>query len=454
MSKNKTDYTPPSRLVMRVIEGESNIRKEYPDIPVTQFGPNQICEIFDPTTDIVWGYAAVDKLIRGDTSIGGCRLKEDLSVAEVVSLAGDMTMKNAGARLGVTGGKSGVKANPDYFKMLESETEDSPDYKKRRGEKKDLMEKYAEAIAYLPSYTIAPDMGTDGTDMLNIYRWFEKIFGKNHSRGGTGREGGLDIDGWGSTAYGLLHAAQAIEKFFDWLHIEDAKVVINGFGNVGGMAAKFLTENGAKIIAVNDYHGVLYNESGLDVGGLINVMKHKDGVMAYDGEAVRYDARESEGEKRAKVLGELFKIPCDILIPAAVRDVIHAENYRNIDTKIIISGANGPVTPEIEKKLYDEKGIITLTDWIVNAGGVIAAYIEYEMDRSEAYAEIVTKADGTGREYVNNRIGNTISENVTEIADRIASSRKRGDSLYFRDAAVELAEGNLTCPERIKDVRL
>ncbi|MFC1558182.1 Glu/Leu/Phe/Val dehydrogenase [candidate division KSB1 bacterium] len=454
MSKGIAEYTPPLRLIIRISEGEDNIRREYPDIPVTQFGPNQICEVFDPTTNIVWGYVAIDKLIRGDTSIGGCRLKEDLSVREVVSLAGDMTMKNAGSRLGVTGGKSGVKTNPDYFKMREGETEDSTDYKKRKEEKKDLMEKYAEAIAYLPSYTIAPDMGTDGTDMLNIYRWFEKIFGKNHSRGGTGREGGLDIDGWGSTAYGLLHAAQAIEKFFDWLHIEGARVVINGFGNVGGMAAKIFTEKGAKIIAVNDYHGVLHNKNGLDVNGLFSVIKHKDGIMAYEGEAIRYDARESEGKERENILGELFKIPCDILIPAAVRDVIHEKNYKDIDAKIIIPGANGPVAPEIENKLYDEKGIITLTDWIVNAGGVIAAYIEYEMDRNKSYAEIVTKADGTGREYVNDRIGNTISENVTEIADRIASSRKRGDSLYFRDAAVELAEGNLISPARIKDVRL
>jgi len=447
-------YSPPSRLVMKLTEGKENIKKRYANIRFTKFGPEQICEIFDPITDIVWGYVVVDKLIRGDTSIGGNRHKIDLTLEEVVNLAADMTLKNAVARLGVGGGKSGIRVNPDYFKIWEGETEESPSYIRRREEKRDLMEKFAEAIAFLKSYTIAPDMGTDGKDMQNIYSLFEKMFGKNHGRGGTGREGCLDIDGWGSTAYGLLQAAKAFEQHFDEFHIEGVRVSINGFGNVGGFSAKLFAEEGAKIIAVNDYHGVLYNENGLDIDELLMVRKNKDGVMEYKRDAVRYDARNSDGEEKRKILEELFKIPCDILIPAAVRNVIHIENYKDVDTKVILQGANGPVSAEIEEKLYREKEIISITDWIANSGGVIAAYLELEMDRSPAYSEIVRSSDGIGKKYVNKRIGDTVGENVRQILERMEVAKRHGKEVLFRDSAIELAEGYLTCPARIKDVRL
>ncbi len=450
----KPTYNKPSRLVMKVTEGEENIKKNYPDVKFTKFGPNQICEIFDPATGIVWGYVVVDKLIRGNTSIGGNRHKKDLTMEEVANLAGEMTLKNAAARLGVAGGKSGIRVNPDYFKMWEGENEESSTYIKRKEEKRDLMKKYAEAIAYLESYTIAPDMGTDGKDMQDVYKYFEKIFGENHSRGGVGREGALDIDGWGCTAYGLLQSAKAVEEHFGDFHIENARVSINGFGNVGGFAAKFFAEEGAKIIAVNDCPGVLYNEDGLDVDELLVIRKSNNGIMEYTGEAVRYDARNCNEKEKRKILEKLFKIPCDILIPAAVRDVIHSENYKDVDAKIILPGANGPVHAEIEKKLYQEKEIISITDWIANSGGVITTHIELEMDRSPAYSENVKSLDGTGRKYVNKRIGDTVKENTNEILDRIEVARKRGKNLLFRDTAIELAEGYLSCPARIKDVRL
>lgn len=447
-------YKPPNRLEIKMTDGEEEIRINYPDIKNKKFGPNQICEIFDPTTNIVWGYVAVDRLIRGDTSIGGIRFRQDLTLEEVVNLASDMTYKNSGAKLGVAGGKSGMRINPDYFKIWEGETDESPSFIKRKEEKKELMEMIAGAIAHMNSYTIAPDMGTDGRDMLNIYMFYEKMFGKNHGRGGLGREGALDIDGWGCTAQGLLQVAKSVENHFNWFHIENAKVSINGFGNVGGYTAKLLSEEGAKIIAVNDYNGVICDEKGLNVDELLSLRKDKDGIMGYQGEAIRYDARKFDGKKKRKVLEELFKIPCDMLIPAAVRDVIHSDNYKNIDTKIIIPGANGPVPENIEKKIYFEKRIITMTDWIVNAGGVMATYFELEMDRNPQYAEIVKRSDGVGKEYVNKRIGETISENVIQIFEMMEIAKKVGKELLFRDASVELAEEYLTSSEKINDVRL
>ena len=137
-----------------------------------------------------------------------------------------------------------------------------------------------------------------------------------------------------------------------------------------------------------------------------------------------------------------------------MRDVIHVENYKDINAKIILEGANGPVSPEIEEKLYREKDIISITDWIANSGGVIAAYLELEMDRSPAYAEIVRSPDGIGKKYVNKRIGDTVSENVRQILERMEVAKRDGKELLFRDSAIELAEGYLICPARIKDVRL
>jgi len=444
-------YTPPNRLVVHLTEGADAIKRRYPEISLSGFGPEQIAKIIDPTTDRVWGYVVVDKLIRGDTSIGGNRHKPDLTLVEVANLAREMTLKNAAARLGIAGGKSGIIVDPDYFKCWDGESSDSPSYQQRLMEKRDLMEKCAEAIAYLYGYTIAPDMGTDGDDMEHIYNHFKKMFGNQHCRGGIGRKSGIDIDRWGCTAYGLLVAAQVAEKYVPGVHLDGARVSINGYGNVGRYAAEFFARCGAKIIAVNDYHGVLYNKEGLDLNVLSEVGNGENGIMDYDGEAEKWDARCKE---RDAILGELFKIPCDILIPAAVRDVIHENNVQYVDAKVILEGANGPVSSKLEKRLFENKRIVSISDFIANSGGVIAAFVELEMDRDPIYAERVQKKDGTGREYITNLISSIIGENVTEIFDRISVANKQNNVLYFRDEAIALAEQYLTCPTLIKDVRL
>jgi len=166
---------------------------------------------------------------------------------------------------------------------------------------------------------------------------------------------------FGSTGFGVAHAA-AVALEHNGLDIRNTTIAIEGFGNVGSFAAKFLSKWGARIAAVSDSKGCIYNQEGLNFEELEKIKKETGSVTNY---------------KPGKVLNgkEIFELPVDVLIPAAQPDVITMENVDKVKAKIICEGANIPISHEVEEILY-KKGILIVPDFVANAGGVISSYAE------------------------------------------------------------------------------
>jgi glutamate dehydrogenase (NAD(P)+) len=151
------------------------------------------------------------------------------------------------------------------------------------------------------------------------------------------------------------------------LQIKDAKVAVQGFGNVGSVSADLLARIGAKIVAVTDWKGGVYNDKGLDVAKMIDYAKQHRSIDGFPGG----DALDNT---------KLFELPVDVLIPAALENQITMDNAPKIRAKIIAEGANGPTTPDAHKYLH-EKGIFVIPDILANAGGVTTSYFEWVQDR-------------------------------------------------------------------------
>jgi glutamate dehydrogenase/leucine dehydrogenase len=189
--------------------------------------------------------------------------------------------------------------------------------------------------------------------------------------------GGIPLDEIGATGYGLAQCAEVAAGFCG-LHLAGAKVAIEGFGSVGRHAARLLEVKGARLVAASDTHGAVYDPEGIPVETLTAAKREKGSVTSY-----------ARGKKLASA--DLIKLPCDILIPAARPDCIHADNARHIQAKLVLEGANIPATPEAEAILH-ERGILVVPDFIANAGGVICAAFEYHGgSEAGAFAQIAEK---------------------------------------------------------------
>jgi Glutamate dehydrogenase/leucine dehydrogenase len=233
------------------------------------------------------------------------------------------------------------------------------------------------------------------------------------------------------TAHGIFAAAQTLESLFDNFSIKNSKVIIQGFGNVGCPTAMKLSQKGALIIGASDINCALWNPEGLDVKELIRIRKLPDGLKNY--------SKKFNKIFENKKLDWLLEAPCDILIPAARPDAITAKNIDRINCRLILEGANTPTSKPVEYYLKYRRNILSLTDFIVNAGGVIGCAVEQKIMQDTNYANKV-KIKNT-RNYTENLIFNTISANVIEIFSRI-----RKDAL-FRDVATELALERLQTKE-------
>jgi glutamate dehydrogenase (NAD(P)+)/glutamate dehydrogenase (NADP+) len=317
-----------------------------------ELGPAKIVHVYDPRTKMR-GIIVVDNIACGP-AIGGVRMAPDVTTDEVFRLARAMTLKNAAAGLPHGGGKAGIVAD--------SKSADKPE----------LVRAFARAIRCLDEYIPGPDMGTDETCMA----WVHDETGR--SVGLPRVIGGIPLDELGATGYGLAKCAEVAAPFCE-LDLNGAAVAIEGFGNVGQHAARFLAEYGVKLVAASDSQGTVYNPEGFDIDRLI---------------ALKHERRSVRDYVKAEVLSreQLFQVPCDILVPAARPDSIHDGNVKDIQAKLILQGANIPATEAAEKILH-ERNILNIPDFIANAGGVICAAVEYrggtENNAFEAIAQKV-----------------------------------------------------------------
>lgn len=307
-------------------------------------GPEHIIKVHNPKLG-VWGFLVIDNTVLGPGK-GGIRMTPSVTEEEVFRLARAMTYKNAIADIPFGGAKSGIAYDPR-----------SGDKKK----KKEVIQWFAQAVKpFVPaSYIAGPDVNTTETEM----KWFVEAI-KNR-KGATGKPKtlkGLPHE-LGSTGFGVAHAARiALEHA--GININGATVAIEGFGNVGTFACKFLQEWGAKVVAVSDSKGVAYREAGLEYKTLMKTKKETGSVIYYNG------ATQLPKE-------DIFTLPIDVLIPAALPDVINERNVNAVKAKIIVPGANIPMRHDIEERLF-KRGVLIVPDIVANAGGVISSYAEYK----------------------------------------------------------------------------
>lgn len=351
-------------------------------------GPAKVIHVHEPSLGLK-ATLVVDNVAVGP-AIGGLRMAPDVSTAECFRLARAMTLKNAAAGLAHGGGKSVLYGDP----------------KMPRAEKERLIRAFAHALRHEQDYIFGPDMGTDETCMA----WVRDELRDHGGRAvGLPREiGGIPLDEIGATGWGLAHAAgPALAQC--GLHLAGARIVIQGFGAVGMHATRFLVARGAVLVGAADTGGTIHDPAGLDVDALI--------ALKRAGKSVCEHAAGRRLEREA-----VIDLECEIWIPAARPDVIDEGNVGRLRTKLVLQGANIPITEGAERWLH-ERGVLSVPDFIANAGGVICAAVEYHGgSRNQAFAEIEDK----------------IGRNATEV---LTAVKERG--VLPRAAAVEMALGRV-----------
>lgn len=329
---------------------------------VDEFGPAKIVHINVPAIDLK-AIVVIDNVAAGP-AIGGVRLGPDVGVDECFRLARAMTLKNAASGLRHGGGKSVIIGDP----------------KMPLAEKERLIRAFARAIQPLTEYIPGPDMGTDETAMA----WVRDEIGR--AVGLPAELGGIPLDEIGATGFGVAIATEAAAPFVG-LKLDGARVVVEGFGAVGRHAANFLARKGAKLVGASDRRGAIANADGLDIEVLSRLKKEGRSVVHYrNGEVLDAEA--------------LVALPCDVWIPAARPDVLRADNVDRLHCKLVVQGANIPATLEAEKRMF-ERGVVSVPDFIANAGGVICAAVEYAAgSEASAFATIEEKIGRNTRRVI------------------------------------------------------
>lgn len=303
-----------------------------------EFGPAKIVHLWTPAADLR-AIVVIDNVAAGP-AIGGTRMAPDVSVTECFRLARAMTLKNAACGLRHGGAKSVIFGDPEM-----------PEAEKER-----IIRVFAKSIEQLVDYIPGPDMGTDEIAM----GWIHDEIGR--AVGLPAEIGGIPLDQIGATGFGVAIASEAAAPFAS-ISLNGARVVVQGYGAVGRNAARFLARKGARLVGVADRAGAIVDPGGLDLAALTALTQAGRSVADLPG---------------AQVISHetLIGVPCDIWIPAARPDVLRADNVDQLNCKMVVQGANIPTTPEAEKRMF-ERGIVSVPDFIANAGGVICGAVEY-----------------------------------------------------------------------------
>jgi len=330
------------------LDHDIHIRLRYPRRALVVSIP---VRMDDGRTEVFMGYRVHHNTALGPTK-GGLRYDAEVNMGEVTALAMLMTWKCSLMGLPYGGAKGGVRCTPRVMSKRELES---------------LTRRYtAEIMLFIgPDLDIpAPDLGTDEQTMAWMMDTYSMTQGKSVPGVVTGKPilvggsaGRREATGRG-IVYVLYQATHSLGE-----ELKGKKIVIQGFGNVGGVAARILWRDGAVIQGISDFKSGVWNSHGLDVRALAEHVKEAGTVEGFPGA----DAISNR---------DLLEQPCDVLVPAATGSQIREDNADKIRAKIIVEGANGPTTPEADAILRS-RGVLVIPDVLANAGGVVVSYFEW-----------------------------------------------------------------------------
>ncbi|MDP9399431.1 MAG: glutamate dehydrogenase [Actinomycetota bacterium] len=366
----------------------SSYREVQVQIPVRQT---------DGKIHVYSGYRVQHNGARGPYK-GGIRYHPEVELDEVRALASLMTWKTAIVGVPFGGAKGGVNCSPEELTSNELQRVTRSFI--------DKIEKVLGPQRDIP----APDVNTNA----QIMAWMMDEYGKLHgltpaivtgkpiSLGGSyGREA--------ATGRGVVYVFREAAPRLG-LSVPESRVVVQGFGNVGGWAARILQELGAKVVGVQDAHGSIHHEAGIDAAALAEHLRRGGRITEFDG----VDAISET---------ELLGLECDAFIPAALGGMIHAENAHLLNCKVLLEGANGPTTPRADEVLADN-GVHVIPDVLANAGGVVVSYFEWVQNLQHFRWD---------EREVNEKLGTTMRRAYREV-----SARAEADGVSLRVAAYEL----------------
>jgi glutamate dehydrogenase (NAD(P)+) len=376
--------------------------------PTRELTVNIPVQLDDGRIELFTGYRVQHSIARGPGK-GGIRFAPDVSLDEVRALASWMTWKCAVVNIPFGGAKGGVICNPA---MLSD------------GELERIARRYTAEIFDIigPDRDVpAPDVNTNAQVMAWIMDTYSMhvrhattavVTGKPMELGGS--QGRTEATGRGC----MIVTLEALKKF--GIRPEDTRVVIQGFGNVGGMAARLMAARGFRIVGLIEYYGAVYDANGLDIPALAKHRKETGFITNFAG-----------GENIDK--DQAFTLECDVLLPAATENVITSANADKLRCKILCEGANGPTTP-LADEILEKKNIFVIPDILANAGGVTVSYFEWVQDRqgffwSEDYVnsqleEVMVRSFHAVTEYgEKHKVDNRTAAYMLAL-DRVASAVK------------------------------
>lgn len=368
----------------------------------------------DESVRIFTGYRVQHNVTRGPGK-GGIRYHPDVDLDEVRALAMWMTWKAAVVNIPFGGAKGGVQCDPKSMSLKELEN---------------MTRRYTWEISMMigPDQDIpAPDVYTNPQVMAWIMDTYSILKGYTVHGVVTGKplELGGSLGRFEATGKGVFITAQEAAHHLN-IPVEGARVVVQGCGNVGGIAAQYFDRAGAKVIAISDSKGGIYNKKGLDISSVLDCKKKYSCIITP--EAKMGDEISNE---------ELLELNCDILIPSALENQITDKNASKIKTKIIAEGANGPTTPEADKILHD-RGIFVVPDILANAGGVTVSYFEWVQNLQELL---------WSEEEISDRLTRILKKAFAEVLN--ISQRERVD---MRTAALMLGIGRVAEATKLRGI--